>query len=95
MFFRDILAVFLFYGGEKMANWTCSLFKEDLYSKDFIELADWLEACRNYVKPEYCNSEEDYLYSLSKPSCLENPKLCGVWKIIEDPKGIIKENLEN
>jgi hypothetical protein len=41
------------------------------------------------------DSEEDYLYSLSKPSCLENPKLCGVWKIIEDPKGIIKENLEN
>lgn len=39
------------------------------------------------------DSEEDYLYSLSKPSCLENPKLCGVWKIIEDPKGIIKENL--
>ncbi len=24
------------------------------------------------------DSEEDYLYSLSKPSCLENPKLCGV-----------------
>ena len=22
------------------------------------------------------DSEEDYLYSLSKPSCLENPKLC-------------------
>ena len=41
------------------------------------------------------DSEEDYLYSLSKPSCLENPKLCGVWKIIEDPKGIIKENLLN
>ena len=41
------------------------------------------------------DSEEDYLYSLSKPSCLENPKLRGVWKIIEDPKGIIKENLEN
>ena len=41
------------------------------------------------------DSEEDYLYSLSKPSCLENPKLCGVWKIIEDPKGIIKENLVN
>lgn len=64
MFFKDILAVFLFYGGEKMANWTCSLFNEDLYSKDFIELADWLEACRNVVKLEYCSSEEDYMHSL-------------------------------
>ena len=37
-----------------MANWTCSLFYNDLYSKDFIQLADWLEDCRNVVKPEYC-----------------------------------------
>ncbi len=61
--FRDILAVFLFYGGEKMANWTCSLFKEDLYNKDFIELADWLEACRNYVEPDKDMCDE-YLFAL-------------------------------
>lgn len=30
------------------------------------------------------DSGEDYLYSAIKPSSLENPELCGKWKIIED-----------
>ena len=35
------------------------------------------------------DSEEDYLYSVSKPSALENPELCGKWHIVEDPYGIL------
>ena len=30
------------------------------------------------------DSEEDYLYSAIRPSCLENPELYGKWEIIED-----------
>ncbi len=30
------------------------------------------------------DSGEDYLYSAIEPSSLENPKLCGKWKIEDD-----------
>ena len=32
------------------------------------------------------DSGEDYLYSIVKPSCLNNYKKCGKWEIIEDSK---------
>ena len=32
------------------------------------------------------DSGEDYLYSIIKPSSLENSTLCGRWKIVEDNK---------
>ncbi len=36
------------------------------------------------------DSEEEYLYSSTKPSDIENPSLYGSWEIIEDEKGILK-----
>ena len=37
------------------------------------------------------DSEEDYLYSITVPSSLEDPSLCGKWEIVEDPTGVLKE----
>lgn len=36
------------------------------------------------------DSEEEYLYSASKPCDIEDISLCGRWEIIEDEKGILK-----
>lgn len=30
------------------------------------------------------DSEEDYLYSITKPACLTDVSLCGKWEIVED-----------
>ena len=30
------------------------------------------------------DSEEDYLYSITKPACLTDISLCGKWEIVED-----------
>ncbi len=57
---NDILTVY-FYGGENMA---VKLFDEDLYSKDYKELADWIVACRNVVDKNLCRDDEDYAYSV-------------------------------
>lgn len=35
------------------------------------------------------DSEEDYLYSIIKPSSMENPDLCGEWVIAEDKDGTL------
>ncbi len=32
------------------------------------------------------DSEEEYLYSIIKPSCLTDVSLCGKWEIVEDNK---------
>ena len=40
------------------------LFDEDLYSKDYKELADWIVACRNVVDKNLCRDDEDYAYSV-------------------------------
>ena len=40
------------------------LFEEDLYSKDYKELADWIVACRNVVDRNLCLDDEDYAYSV-------------------------------
>lgn len=40
------------------------LFEEDLYSKDYKELADWIVACRNVVDKNLCRDDEDYAYSV-------------------------------
>lgn len=40
------------------------------------------------------DSEEDYLYSISKPSSLENPELCGKWEIVEDNKNQLKKYIK-
>jgi len=47
--------------GENMA---VKLFEEDLYSKDYKELADWIVACRNVVDKNLCRDDEDYAYSV-------------------------------
>ena len=31
----------------------------------------------------FYDSDEDYLYSISKPSDLQNPDLCGKWELVE------------
>lgn len=40
------------------------------------------------------DSDEDYLYSITRPSSMENPELCGKWVIVEDEKGILKEYIK-
>ena len=40
------------------------------------------------------DSDEDYLYSITKPSSMEDPTLCGNWVIVEDPNGILKEYIK-
>ena len=40
------------------------------------------------------DSDEDYLYSISKPSSMENPNLCGKWVIVEDKKGILGQYIK-
>lgn len=37
------------------------------------------------------DSYEDYLYSIIRPSSMEDPDLCGKWEIVEDEKGILKK----
>lgn len=37
------------------------------------------------------DSGEDYLYSIIKPSSLDNASLCGKWQLIEDNKGLLKD----
>ncbi|MCI8309095.1 MAG: hypothetical protein HFJ45_02565 [Clostridia bacterium] len=32
------------------------------------------------------DSEEEYLYSITKPACLTDLSLCGKWEIVEDNK---------
>lgn len=36
------------------------------------------------------DSGEDYLYSIYKPSCLDDPNLNGKWVITEDKQKILK-----
>ena len=40
------------------------------------------------------DSEEDYLYSIIKPSSMENPELCGKWVIVEDKDGVLGEYIK-
>ena len=40
------------------------------------------------------DSEEDYLYSIIKPSSMENPDLCGDWVIVEDKNGTLAEYIK-
>lgn len=40
------------------------------------------------------DSNEDYLYSISKPGSMEDPDLCGEWVIVKDEKGILKNAFE-
>lgn len=55
----------------------------------------------NAIKIEYPfirivgDSKEDYLYSIDKPTSLENPKLFGEWPIVENKQGILKVLLIN
>lgn len=37
------------------------------------------------------DSGEDYLYSIIKPSCLDDPKLYGKWQLIEDKENKLKK----
>lgn len=37
------------------------------------------------------DSGEDYLYSITRPSALEDLDLCGKWVIVEDKTGILKK----
>ena len=39
------------------------------------------------------DSDEDYLYSITTPSSLEDLDLCGKWEIVDDPFGVLKEHL--
>ena len=41
------------------------------------------------------DSEEDYLYSISRPSDLQNPKLCGKWVIVEDETGSLAKYIRD
>lgn len=41
------------------------------------------------------DSGEDYLYSVVKPSSLENNELCGRWEIIEDNENNDLNNIIN
>ena len=40
------------------------------------------------------DSGEDYLYSITMPSSMEDLELCGKWEIVDDPEGILKENMK-
>ncbi len=40
------------------------------------------------------DSNEDYLYSITTPSSLENPDLCGKWEIVDDPSGMLKDYIK-
>jgi hypothetical protein len=40
------------------------------------------------------DSGEDYLYSINKPSSLENPNLFGKWIIVEDNNKILKKYIK-
>lgn len=41
------------------------------------------------------DSGEDYLYSIYKPSCLDNSNLYGKWVIIEDKQDILKKYIDD
>lgn len=41
------------------------------------------------------DSGEDYLYSIYKPSCLDNLNLYGKWVIIEDKQDILKKYIDD
>ena len=53
-----------------MNYWSCELFEEDLKSKNYMQLADWLIACHEVVKRENYDTDEQYLDSL-EAFCLE------------------------
>ena len=38
-------------------------------------------------------NERGYLYCCDNPSSIDNPECNGVWKIIDDPDGIIKSHM--
>lgn len=40
------------------------------------------------------DSNEDYLYSITKPSSMENPNLCGKWEMVEDPYNILRDYIK-
>lgn len=40
------------------------------------------------------DSDEDYLYSITTPSSLEDPDLCGKWEIVDDPSNILKDYIK-
>ena len=53
-----------------MNYWSCELFEEDLKSKNYMQLADWLIACHEVVKRENYDTDEEYLDKL-EAFCLE------------------------
>lgn len=41
------------------------------------------------------DSGEDYLYSITRPSDLEDLDLCGKWVVVEDETGVLKKHITN
>ena len=40
------------------------------------------------------DSDEDYLYSITVPSSMEDTDLCGKWEIVDDPTGVLREHIK-
>lgn len=65
--YKHILAVYFFEKvGGSMASWRYEPFEVPIDKMSFIELAEWIIRCRNYIKQENFNNEEDYLYHLEE-----------------------------
>lgn len=44
-----------------MSEWNCKLFYKDISTMDYIELSNWIIACRSYLVKDTYNSREEYL----------------------------------
>lgn len=41
------------------------------------------------------DTDEDYLYSATKPGPCDDPTITGKWEVIEDPTGILEQTIES
>lgn len=44
--------------------WSTDLFEKDIKAMNYIQLADWIVACRNYIKKDRYDKYEDYIVAV-------------------------------
>lgn len=44
-----------------MSNWNCELFEQNLSEMNYMQVAEWIVACRSVIQREQFNSYEQYM----------------------------------
>lgn len=53
------------FDGDKMENWSMELFQADIKAMNYLQLADWLIACRTAVAQDRFDTYEDYVSAVA------------------------------